>query len=129
MDSPIAAPRRVRRWRAGRAALPLVLMFASALGPVPSRALAPNDAVPPVESVAVTAQDGPTPTAYEGVVEAVRQTVLAAQVAGAVVALHVRAGDRVQAGQVLLRVDARAADPTAVAGAAQATAARAALEV
>lgn len=66
--------------------------------------------------------------AYDGVVEAVRQTVLAAQVAGAVVALPVRAGDRVQAGQVLVRLDARAAEQHAVAGAAQVRAARAAQE-
>lgn len=65
---------------------------------------------------------------YDGVVEAVRQTVLAAQVAGAVVALPVRPGDRVQAGQVLVRLDARAAEQQAVAGAAQVRAARAAQE-
>jgi RND family efflux transporter MFP subunit len=66
--------------------------------------------------------------AYEGVVEALRQTVVAAQVPGAVVALQVRAGEPVQAGQVLLRIDARAAEQTAAAGAAQARAARAALD-
>lgn len=62
----------------------------------------------------------------DGVVEAVRQTVLAAQVPGAVVALQVKAGDRVKAGQLLLRLDARAAEQTAAAGAAQVRAARAA---
>ena len=70
------------------------------------------------------AQGGSGSTAYEGVVEALRQTVVAAQVSGAVIALQVRAGDAVHAGQVLLRIDARAADQTAVAGAAQARAAR-----
>jgi len=44
---------------------------------------------------------------FDGVVEAVRQTVVAAQVSGAVVELAVKAGDRVQAGQLLLRIDAR----------------------
>jgi RND family efflux transporter MFP subunit len=62
------------------------------------------------------------------VVEAVRQTVVAAQVPGAVVALQVRAGDKVHAGQVLVRIDARAADQAAAAGAAQARAAKAAME-
>jgi len=62
-------------------------------------------------------------------VQAVRQTVIAAQVPGAVVALEVKAGDAVKAGQVLLRLDARAADQTAAAGAAQVQAARAAQEV
>jgi RND family efflux transporter MFP subunit len=66
--------------------------------------------------------------AYEGIVEALRQTAVAAQVSGAVVALQVRAGDRVQADQVLMRIDARAAEQSAAAGAAQARAARAAME-
>ncbi|MBL8311850.1 MAG: efflux RND transporter periplasmic adaptor subunit [Burkholderiales bacterium] len=67
--------------------------------------------------------------AYDGVVEAVRQTVLAAQVPGAIVQLDVKAGDRVKAGQVLARIDARAADQAAVASEAQVQAARASLDV
>ena len=67
-------------------------------------------------------------TSFDGVVEAVRQTVLASQVAGSVVALDVRAGDRVKAGQVLVRLDARAAEQQAGAAAAQVQAARAAQE-
>src|SRR5690606_36380204 len=63
---------------------------------------------------------------YDGTVEAVRQTVVAAQVPGAVVALPVKAGDQVKAGQVLLRLDARAAEQQAGAAAAQVLAARAA---
>ncbi|MEO8102190.1 MAG: efflux RND transporter periplasmic adaptor subunit [Betaproteobacteria bacterium] len=65
----------------------------------------------------------------DGVVEAVRQTVLAAQVAGAIVELRVKAGDAVKAGQVLARIDARAADQSASAGQAQVQAARASLDV
>lgn len=68
-------------------------------------------------------------TAFEGVVEAVRQTVVAAQVPGAVVQLSVKAGDRVTAGQLLVRLDARAAEQSAAASDAQVQAARAALEV
>jgi RND family efflux transporter MFP subunit len=68
-------------------------------------------------------------TGFDGLVEAVRQTVLAAQVPGAVVELNVKAGDRVKAGQLLLRLDARAADQGAAASDAQVQAARAALEV
>jgi len=45
------------------------------------------------------------------------------------VALDVKAGDAVKAGQVLLRLDARAAEQTAAAGAAQVLAARAAQDV
>ena len=67
-------------------------------------------------------------TSFDGVVEAVRQTVLASQVAGSVVALDARAGSRVKAGQVLVRLDARAAEQQAGAAAAQVQAARAAQE-
>jgi multidrug efflux system membrane fusion protein len=65
---------------------------------------------------------------YDGVVQAVRQTVIAAQVSGAVVALDVKAGDVVKAGQVLLRLDSRAAEHAAAASAAQVRAAQAAEE-
>ena len=94
----------------------------------PALAPAPADAPPTLPSAAVAVQGGSGSTSYEGVVEALRQTVVAAQVPGAVVALPVHAGDKVQAGQVLMRIDARAADQTAAAGAAQARAGRAALE-
>jgi RND family efflux transporter MFP subunit len=90
--------------------------------------VAPADAPPRIASVVVVAQDGFGSIAYEGVVEALRQTVVAAQVPGAVVALQVRAGDTVRAGQVLMRIDARAADQTAIAGAALARAAQAAMD-
>lgn len=80
-------------------------------------------------ATAVVASGAPAQAAaYDGVVEAVRQTVLAAQVPGAVVALNVKAGDRVKAGQVLVRLDARAAEQQAGAAAAQVQAARAAQE-
>lgn len=75
---------------------------------------------------ASTAQNA---SGFDAVVEAVRQTVIAAQVPGAVVQLDVKVGDRVSAGQLLLRIDARAADQNAAAGDAQVQAARASLEV
>jgi RND family efflux transporter MFP subunit len=68
-------------------------------------------------------------TGFDGVVEAVRQTVVAAQVPGAVVELAVKVGDRVQAGQLLARIDARAADQSAAASEAQVQSARASLDV
>lgn len=79
-------------------------------------------------TAAVSAGGAQEQAAYDGVVEAVRQTIVAAQVPGAVVALQVKAGDVVQAGQVLVRLDARAAEQNAAAGAAQVRAARAAQE-
>ena len=79
---------------------------------------------------AVTAQPSATAASgFDGVVEAVRQTVIAAQVSGAVVQLDARVGDSVKAGQVLLQIDARAADQNAAASDAQVQAARASLEV
>jgi len=58
-------------------------------------------------------------------VEAVRDATLAAQVAGSIVALRVHAGDRVKAGQELLRIDARMAAQGAAASSAQVAAAQA----
>jgi membrane fusion protein, multidrug efflux system len=62
---------------------------------------------------------------FEGVVEAVRQTAVSAQVPGLVTQLAVKAGDRVAAGQLLVRIDARAAEQNVNAGQAQVSAARA----
>ena len=63
--------------------------------------------------------------AAEGVVEAVRQSTLAAQVAGRVVALNVKAGDPVRAGQVLAQIDARSAVQAEAASQSQVREARA----
>jgi membrane fusion protein, multidrug efflux system len=86
------------------------------------------DALPGLATVPVAASTGARAVGYDGVVEAVRQTVVSAQVPGAVVALPVKAGERVRAGQVLLRLDSRAAEQQAGAAAAQLRAARAAQE-
>ncbi len=67
--------------------------------------------------------------AAEGVVEAVRQSVIAPQVSGAIVQLLVKAGDTIKAGQVLARIDARAAASGAAASVAEAQAARATLDI
>lgn len=66
---------------------------------------------------------------FDGVVEAVRQTTLSAQVAGAVVALYVKAGDTVRAGQPLVQIDARSAQQQVAGSRAQVEAAQAALNV
>lgn len=82
----------------------------------------------PLATVAV--QSGSTAgTSLDAVVEAVRQTTLSAQVPGAIVALKVRAGDRVAAGQQLIRIDARAAEQSVAGSAAQVDAAQAAWKV
>ncbi len=82
-----------------------------------------------LSAVAAQPAAGTTTAAFDGVVEAVRLTVIAAQVPGAVVQLAVKVGDRVAAGQVLLRLDARAAEQNAASSDAQVLAARAALDV
>jgi RND family efflux transporter MFP subunit len=66
---------------------------------------------------------------FDAVVEAVRQTVIAAQVPGALTALDVKAGDAVKAGQELVRIDARAAEQSASASEAQVKSAQALLDV
>lgn len=65
----------------------------------------------------------------EAGVEAVRDTLLSPQVSGAILALHVKTGDRVGAGQELVRLDARVASQGAAASQAQVAAARANLQV
>jgi RND family efflux transporter MFP subunit len=104
----------------GIVAVALLALAASAGGAPAAPAALPT--------AAVVSSGGADVSAFDGVVQAVRQTAVAAQVAGAVVALDVKAGDTVNAGQVLLRLDARAAEQTAAAGAAQVLAARATQE-
>ena len=65
----------------------------------------------------------------DGVVEPIRQATLAAQVFGSIVRIGVQVGDRVRAGQELLRIDAHAAAQVVQSNAAQVDAARANLAV
>jgi len=67
----------------------------------------------------VAPRDLPQTVAVEGTVEAVKQATLGAQVAGRIVELGVKAGDRVRAGQVLARIDARTADAAVAASRSQ----------
>ncbi len=65
----------------------------------------------------------------EGSVEAVRQSVISPQVAGRITQLTVKAGDMVQKGQLLVRIDAQAAAQQANASQAQVESAQAQLNV
>ena len=112
--------------RAGWAFAFLLTAGAEAAPPAPPDG---NGSAAGLASVAVSSASGGETSGYDGVVEAVRQTVIAAQVPGAVLALKVKAGDSVKAGQVLARLDARGALQTAAAGDAQVRAARAELDV
>ena len=111
--------------RAGLAAS----VLSAVLAVLAASAAASAAATPALVTVRATAAATGPMAGFDGVVEAVRQSVLAAQVSGAVVQLDVKVGDRVQAGQVLLRIDARAAEQSAMASDAQVQAARAGLDV
>jgi len=104
----------------------LSVAMAALVGDAPAvRAATPQT----LATAPVTSSSAVDISGFDGVVQAVRQTAVAAQVPGAVVSLDVKAGDVVKAGQVLLRLDARAAEQTAAASAAQLQAAHAAQEV
>jgi membrane fusion protein, multidrug efflux system len=63
----------------------------------------------------------------EGVVEAVKASVIAPQVSGSITLLPVKAGDHVKAGQLLARIDTRMANQQSMANQAQVAAAQAQL--
>ena len=81
-----------------------------------------------IETVTVTAAGGEDVYIADGVVEAIRQSAIAAQVIGSITELTVKAGDQVRSGQVLARIDERAAAQQATAGRAQVAAAQAQLD-
>lgn len=113
-----------RKYRICAAALAAVVYGAVALAAPVEQAMPVGLARAPVQTSGAADAAG-----FDGVVEAVRQTVIAAQVPGAVIALGVKAGDVVKEGQVLLRIDARAAAQNSAASQAQVLAARSSLAV
>jgi RND family efflux transporter MFP subunit len=117
----LALPRRLALAAALCGALPLASMAAepAAVAAKPAR-LATSEVG---SSIRADMQS------VDGVVEPVRQATLAAQVAGAIVRIAVQVGDRVRAGQELIRIDAHAAAQVVQSNAAQVDAARANLAV
>lgn len=107
--------------------LPQLTLAALALWSVQGAAHAAEPVA--LKVIVVESSAGHAGGSLDGVVEAVRQTTLSTQVVGAVVALHVKAGDKVRAGQELLRVDARAARQGVVGSTAQVEAAQTQLVV
>jgi len=79
--------------------------------------------------VAVRAVNPPEYHIADGMVQAVRQSVIAAQVSGILLEIPVRAGDQVKRGQLLARIDNAAARQNAAATQAQISAARAQLDL
>ena len=65
----------------------------------------------------------------EGVVEAVQQSMVSVQVAGRITQITVKAGDQVQKGQLLVKIDSEAAVQQASASQAQVSSANAQLDV
>lgn len=106
------------------------LMFSAVLLTLGGLLASPQALAVKLATEPVHTQGGSADTvSLNAVVEAVRQTTLSAQVPGAIVALHVKVGDAVKAGQELLRIDARAAQQNVAGSAAQVEAAQAALNV
>jgi multidrug efflux system membrane fusion protein len=117
-----------------RAPVPRILLLAAlACGAAAAQSQAPEarpaGTAGALATVAVQGESRVRESSFEGVVQAVRQATLAAQVAGNVVEVRVRAGQWVRAGEVLLRLDALAAEQGAAASEAQVREARAALGV
>ena len=115
-----AAPRRTAvargcvagaRWVALAAALVLAAPAGAQATPVSAAGAGPT--------LEVAVRDFAQTLAAEGVVEAVKQATLGAQVAGRIVEFTVKAGDTVRAGQVLARIDARTADQAVAASLSQ----------
>jgi len=95
------------------------------LGATAYASSADSPKAPELKTLLIAAQAQQGQDSRDAVVEAQRQTVVAAQVAGAIVQMEVKVGDRVSAGQVLMRIDARQAEQNTQASEAQAQAARA----
>lgn len=106
----------------------LILASALALFTLPMELLWANAGSTKTMTAAVS-MAGAAEVSLDAVVEAVRQATLSTQVAGTIVGLSVKAGDRVRAGQELLRIDASAAQQQVVGSSAQLDAAQAHLNV
>lgn len=82
----------------------------------------------PLATVVVRPHPVPLGLAADGVVEALNQATVAAQVAGRIVELRVDAGQQVKKGELLLRIDAREAAEAAAAARSQLAVAQAQFE-
>ena len=84
----------------------LLLLAAMALGSA-APAFAAGAAPSPVATVAATSGAAPLSVEMDGVLQAVRQATVTAQIGGNVLALRVKAGDTVKRGQSLVTLDSR----------------------
>lgn len=102
--------------------LPVLL---AACGEPPPPVAPPKPA--PLAAAVVEAREVDLDYSAEAVVEAVRQSTVSAQIAGRVVELRFDVGDAVKKGEVIVRIDERAASQAVAASAAQVQEAQAAL--
>jgi RND family efflux transporter MFP subunit len=101
-----------------------IAAIASALVFAPA---APAADAPVLRTAAVQYREVERTYAAEGVVEAVKQSTVAAQISGRVVAVNFDVGDRVKKGQVIVRIDPAEVDQAYSASRAQIAQAAAAL--
>ncbi len=94
------------------------IIFLIALAAAPLAAAAQPPTAPPA-TTPVEFRDVAEVYAADGVVEAVRQSTVAAQIAGRIVELRADVGDRVAKGQVLARIDEREAAQVVASNEAQ----------
>ncbi|MDO8266895.1 MAG: efflux RND transporter periplasmic adaptor subunit [Moraxellaceae bacterium] len=106
------------------------LMSALLLGTTPALLPAADAtaAVPALASAAVAWRQVEATWAGEAVIEAERQSTVAAQTAGRVMAINFRPGDTVKQGQVIMRIDPSVAQQQVTGVQAQVTEARVGLE-
>ena len=82
----------------------------------------------PLVTTKVSQTSGESTATVEGVVEAVKTSLISSQVTGSITAIPVKVGYYVKAGQLLARVDARMATQQALSNQAQTSAAQAQLD-
>lgn len=102
------------------------LLLAVLAAACPAVAAAPDDRS--TATVVAALRDIPDGFSEEGVVEAVVQSTVAAQLTGRIVSVSVDAGDRVKRGQRLMRIDPRESVQNVAAARAQVAQAQAGLE-
>ena len=105
-------------------ALAIVALVAACSGESAAPAKAPAT---PLLSVVVEAREIDLAYTAEAVVEAVRQSTVSAQIAGRIVELRFDVGDTVKKGEVIVRIDERAATQAVAASTAQVQEAQASL--
>lgn len=107
----------------------MVGIILAGCNPSHEEATPPKVSSTPYRTLTIAPQSIASINDYDGTVEAVRQTEIAAQVLGEITELAVSVGDTVKKNQLLLRLDAQSANQTVAASSSQLAAARAQLNL